>query len=54
MIYGNPKECFANISPAVGETTIRQFGESVDYDKVMVMDNSAPPIDEYSGCHATA
>ena len=27
---------------------MRQFGESVNYDKVMVMDNSAPPIDEYS------
>ena len=47
-IYGNPIECFANISPAVGETAMRQFGESVNYDKVMVMDNSAPPIDEYS------
>ena len=24
-IYGNPIECFANISPAVGETAMRQL-----------------------------
>lgn len=48
VVYGNPTECYANISPAIGETATRQFGESVDYDKVIVMDNSAPPIDEYS------
>lgn len=47
-VYGKPTECYANISPAVGETAARQFGENVDYDKVVVMDNSAPPIDEYS------
>lgn len=48
VIYEKPTECYANISPAVGTTATRQFGESVDYDKVIVMDNSAPPIDEYS------
>lgn len=48
MKYGNPMGCYANISPAVGETAARQFGENIDYDKVMIMDNSAPPIDEYS------
>ena len=46
--HGNPVECFANISAARGETQTRQFGEDVSYDKVIVMDSNAPPIDEYS------
>lgn len=46
--YGNPTEFHANISPAMGETLTRQFGDSVSYDKIIVMDNDAPPIDEYS------
>lgn len=46
--YGSPMEYYANISAAMGETQTRQFGESVSYDKIIVMDNDAPPIDEYS------
>jgi hypothetical protein len=46
--HGNPIECYANISAAKGETMSRQFGEDESYDKVIVMDNSAPEIDEYS------
>ena len=46
--YGKPTECKANISPAAGETQVQQFGTSLAYDKVMLMDNSAPPIDEYT------
>ena len=38
----------ANISAAKGETATRQFGESEEYDKIIVLDQSAPPIDEYS------
>lgn len=48
VIHDNPVEYFANISAAKGETTTRQFGESESYDKVIVMDNAAPPIDEYT------
>lgn len=48
VIHGNPVEFAANISAAKGETTTRQFGESESYDKVIVMDNDAPPIDEYT------
>lgn len=48
VTHSDPKECFANISAAKGETQTRQFGESEDYDKIIVMDNTAPPIDEYS------
>lgn len=48
VIHENPVEFAANISAAKGETTTRQFGESESYDKVVVMDNDAPPIDEYT------
>ena len=48
VIHENPVEFAANISAAKGETTTRQFGESESYDKVIVMDNDAPPIDEYT------
>ncbi len=46
--HGNPVKCSANISAAKGETQTRQFGENVSYDKVIVMDKEAPPIDEYT------
>ena len=46
--HGNPTEYYANISAAKGETMTRQFGEDESYDKVLVMDNDAPAIDEYS------
>ncbi len=48
VIHENPVSFTANISAAKGETTTRQFGESESYDKVIVMDNCAPPIDEYT------
>lgn len=48
VTYGNPQEFKANISAAKGETQTRQFGESENYDKVIVMGSDAPPIDEYS------
>ena len=46
--HGKPMEFSANISAAKGETTTRQFGENESYDKVIVMDADAPPIDEYT------
>lgn len=48
LVYENPESYSANISAAKGETTTRQFGESESYDKVIVMDNSAPKINEYT------
>lgn len=48
VIYGNPLTARANISPAQGETQTRQFGEDLNYDKVIVMDKNAYPIDEYT------
>lgn len=46
--YGKPIKAKANISAAMGETTIRQFGENVPYDKVIAMENPDISIDEYS------
>lgn len=48
VTHSDPVEFFANISAAKGETQSRQFGENEAYDKVIVMDNEAPGIDEYS------
>ena len=48
LIYKNPVKERANISGAQGEVQSRQFGESVNYDKVIVLDNPLTPIDEYS------
>jgi hypothetical protein len=45
---GNPIKGYANISAAKGETETRQFGESITYDKVIVMDGENFQIDEYS------
>lgn len=46
--YGKPVQSAANISAAQGETNMRQFGENVPYDKVIVMDVPDISIDEYS------
>lgn len=48
VLFDNPQEGFANISAAQGETETRQFGDDEAYDKVIVMDNTHPPINEYS------
>lgn len=48
IVRDNPVEYAANVSAAKGETSTRQFGESESYDKVIVMDKDAPPIDEYT------
>lgn len=48
VIHSNPVECKGNISIGQGETQSRQFGDSVTYDKVIVLCNTNIPIDEYS------
>lgn len=47
-LYSNPMETSANISAAKGELITRLFGESENYDKVIVLDNTTPTIDEYT------
>lgn len=46
--HGNPVKMLGNVSSAMGETQVRQFGESESYDKVIVLDNPNTPINEYS------
>ena len=46
--HSNPVIALGNVSSAMGETQVRQFGESESYDKVIVLDNKDTPIDEYS------
>ena len=48
LFYGEPIKCYGNISIGQGETQSRQFGDSVVYDKVIVLCNTSIPIDEYS------
>ena len=46
--YSEPVQTSGNISAAQGEIQSRQFGESLIYDKVIVLDNPNIPLDEYS------
>ena len=47
-VYGNPVKAYGNISAAKGEVDARQFGDTDDYDKVIVLGDRDTPIDEYS------
>lgn len=44
--YETPVECWANISPATGQSDTEMFGNLTDYDRVIVSDDTALPIDE--------
>lgn len=44
--YAEPILMLANISPATGQANVEQFGNLEDYDKVIVTDDTACPIDE--------
>lgn len=46
IAYTDPIELRANVSPATGASQIEQFGNSVKYDKVIIFDDVALPIDE--------
>jgi hypothetical protein len=48
VTYGNPVAVLANVSAARGESTTRQFGEDVSYDRIIVLDDPAFPIAETS------
>ena len=48
VLYGNPIEMKGNISSPVGETQVREFGGSENYDKVIVLDDKNAPINEHS------
>ena len=46
--YEKPVATMANVSAARGESTTRQFGEDVRYDRIIVIDDPAFPIAETS------
>ena len=46
--YDNPIVVKANVSAARGESTTRQFGDDVSYDRIIVLDDPAFPIAETS------
>lgn len=48
VIYSEPVEMKANISPATGYAQTEQFGNLDSYDKVIVTDDVNCPIDENS------
>ncbi len=48
IIRDNPKLFQGNISSAKGETNTLLFGENENYDKVVVIGNDSPLIDEYA------
>lgn len=48
VLYENAVPIEVNVSPARGDITIEQFGNSLDYDKVMVTDDMSCPIDEHT------
>ena len=46
VVYKSPVQMKANVSPASGGSQIEQFGNSIQYDKVIVTDDLSCPIDE--------
>ena len=46
--YDNPVAVKANVSAARGESTTRQFGDDVSYDRIIVLDDPEFPIAESS------
>jgi hypothetical protein len=46
ILYSNPVECRGNISASSGYVQVEQFGNDLQYDKVIVLDDVSVPIDE--------
>lgn len=47
-VYTAPTEIAANVSPARGSTEVRQFGDELDYDRVIVIESPSFVADEYT------
>ena len=48
VYYGNPVAIMASVSAASGESTARQFGEDVSYDRIIIIDDPRISITETS------
>ena len=47
-VYKTPVKTYGNISAAKGVVAARQFGDSDNYDRVIVVGDRDTPIDEYA------
>lgn len=47
-VYSEPEELKANVSPARGRLETRQFGDELDYDRVIVLGDPNFDADEYT------
>lgn len=48
ITYSTPTSCRGNISAARGSADVREFGEDLNYDRVIVLDDPDTTIDEHS------
>ena len=48
IVYTRPKALFANVSAIKGESQTMQFGANIEYDRVMLLDEDSPRLDEHS------
>lgn len=48
VLYREPVEAFGNISAAKGDASVQPFGNDIQYDRVIVMDEPNTPIDEHA------
>lgn len=48
VTYNAPVLIYGNISAAQGEAQVEQFGNSIDYDRVIIVEDMQCPIDENS------
>lgn len=46
VAYSTAVMCRGNVSPAQGEAQVEQFGNSIDYDKVIILEDKNCPITE--------
>ena len=46
--YGNPVKAYGVISPARGVAETRQFGDELNYDRVISVEDRDTPINEYA------
>ena len=45
-LYSDPVEVHGNVSPAQGEVQLEQFGNLIQYDKVIILEDENCPINE--------
>ena len=45
-VYSDPQELYIHVSPATGKSSTADFGENINYDRILVTDDTSLPIDE--------